>query len=105
MVDIIYKISNQEKVTVINTMDADKFGERSFAKAGYIVKDGEQYGLEKSTLIIIRNVDNEFVQYSKEKLKEVKSLEVLDQNKTNEIINQIKEEEQRAQSGFGEIFG
>lgn len=103
--NIIYKIPNQHKVAAINIMDADKYGEYSFAKAGYIIKDGEQYGIEKHTLIVIRNVSEEFVKYSKEKLKEIEGLETLDEKKTHDIIQSIKEEDERAQSGFGAIFG
>lgn len=103
--DLIYKIQNQHKVAAINIMDADKYGELCFAKAGYIIKDGEQYGIEKYTLIVLRNISEDFVKYSKEKFKEIEGLETLDENKTNEIIQSIKEEDERAQSGFGAIFG
>lgn len=103
--DLIYKIQNQHKVTAINIMDADKYGELCFAKAGYIIKDGEQYGIEKHTLIVLRNVSEDFVKYSKEKLKEIEGLETLDEKKTHDIIQSIKEEDERAQSGFGAIFG
>ncbi len=103
--NIIYKIPNQHKVAAINIMDADKYGEYSFAKAGYIIKDGEQYRIEKHTLIVIRNVSEEFVKHSKEKLKDIENLETLEQGKINEIVKSIVEEEEKAQSGFGAIFG
>ena len=102
--NIIYKIPNQHKVAAINIMDADKYGEYSFAKAGYIVKDGEQYGIEKHTLIVIRNVNEEFVKHSKEKLKDIENIETLNEEKTIEIVKSIVEEEESSK-WFGAIFG
>lgn len=103
--NIIYKIPNQHKVTATNIMDADKYEKFSFAKVDCIIKDGEQYGIEKFTLIILRNVDDDFVKYSKEKFKEIEGIETLNENEISEIIKSIVEEEEKAQSGFGAIFG
>lgn len=103
--NLIYKIPNEQKTNVMNIIESGKYDAISFAKTGYVIKDGEQYGIEKFTLIVLRNVDDEFVNFTKEKLKEIEGIETLDENKTNEIVKSINEEEERAQSGFGEIFG
>jgi hypothetical protein len=103
--DLIYKIPNEQKINAMNIIESGKYDTISFAKTGYVVKDGEQYGIENFTLVILRNIDDEFVNFTKEKLKNIEGIETLDENKTNEIVKSINEEEERAQSGFGEIFG
>jgi hypothetical protein len=103
--NLIYKIPNEHKAKVMLLLEEDKYNTISFAKTGYTVKDGEQYGIEKFTLIVLRNVDEEFIGYSKDRLKEIEGLETLNEEKTIEIVKSITEEEEKAQSGFGEIFG
>lgn len=103
--NLIYKIPNEQKTNVMNIIESGKYDTISFAKTGYVIKEGEQYGIEKCTLLVLRNVDEKFVDYTKEKFKEIEEIETLDEEKTKEIVKNIIEEEEKAQSGFGEIFG
>ncbi|MEM3364709.1 MAG: hypothetical protein QXS93_04355 [Candidatus Micrarchaeia archaeon] len=103
--DIVYSFPNTEKAKAMSIVEGDKFGPLAFATRGFVQKDGTDYGLPGKTLLIIRNVSEEFKKEADLKLKEVVGLEVLPQEKTSEIVKRVNEEEEAAQSGFGSIFG
>lgn len=85
-------------------IEGDKYDPNSFGKKGYIVKDGGAFGLEGKTLVYVKGVDNQFIEHTKELLKDLE-FEIIEENKAQEIVKAIKEEEEEAQQGFGSIFG
>jgi hypothetical protein len=68
-------------------------------------KDGTDYALTGKTLLVIRNVTDEFKKQADVKLKDVQGLEVLAADKTAEIVKKVNDDEEAAQNGFGSIFG
>lgn len=103
--DIVYAFPNAEKSKAMAVIENDKFGPLSFATRGFVQKDGTEFGLEGKTLIVVRNVSEEFKKEADAKLKDITGLECLPQDKTDQIVKKVTEEEEAAQSGFGSIFG
>ncbi|MCX8200375.1 MAG: hypothetical protein N3G76_02805 [Candidatus Micrarchaeota archaeon] len=103
--DIVYSFPNTEKAKAMAIVEGDKFGPLAFATRGFVQKDGTDYGLAGKTLLVIRNVSEEFKKQADVKLKDVAGLEVLPQDKASEIVRRVNEEEEAAQNGFGSIFG
>ena len=102
--DLIYVFENKLKSAITTIVEADKFGENSFGQQGFVFKDGLAFGFEGKTLLVFRNVSDEFKRLANEKLKEF-TIEVLDEEKTKEITKMLDEEDEAAQKGIGDIFG
>ncbi len=103
--DIIYSFPNAEKSKAMAVVENDKFGPLAFATRGFVQKDGTDYALAGKTLLVIRNVTDEFKKQADVKLKDVLGLEVLAADKTAEIVKKVNDDEEAAQNGFGSIFG
>ncbi|GEM_PF-1108059 len=103
--DVVYSVPNAEKSKAMAVIENDKFGENAFATRGFVVKDGTDFALAGRTLIIVRNIGDEFKRLAMDKLKGVQGLEAVNEEKTKEIVKKVNEEEEAAQGGFGSIFG
>ncbi len=102
--DVVMIFQNRLKSKVMAKIEGDKYDENSFGKKGYVLKDGQDFGFPNKTLLVIRGVNEQFLSRAKDLLKEYE-IEILEENKTHEIVDKIKEEEEATQSGFGSIFG
>lgn len=103
--NMVYSFPNSVKSKVASKVEADKFGEVCFAKAGFIFKDGAEFGLEGKTLLILRNIDEQFKLHSEKVLEGIEGMESANEELTKKVVDKINEDEQAAQSGFGSIFG
>ncbi len=103
--NLVYSFENSVKSKVSSKVEGDKFGDACFAKAGFVFKDGAEFGLDGKTLLIVRSVDEAFKKHAEEILKEIESVELIGDELAKKVIDKINEEEQAAQSGFGSIFG
>ncbi len=68
-----------------------------------ITKEGSQYGMKDDELLFIIQGSDEAVQTASKIIG--KSAKVLDAKKTSKIMQQIKEEEDKADQGMGFLFG
>lgn len=103
--NIVYAFPSSEKSKAMAIIEGDKFGPLAFATRGFIEKDGTDFGMGGKTLVVIRNVDEEFKKAADEKLKGISGLEALPQNKADQIAAKVTADEEAAQEGLGSIFG
>jgi hypothetical protein len=91
---------NKDRVEDIIKKNA--YDELSVAKVGYNIKEIEING-EKRTYLIIEGNDEKIKEKAKELLSEfVKEVEG---EETKKIIELVKEDDNNAVKGFGDIFG
>ena len=100
--DKLYECAKSNKSKLENILNENPYEELSFAKNGYIMKDGAQYGFEGKVLLFI-SAEPEFFKFADEKLKDIGT--AVPEDKAKPIVEQIKTEESAAEEGFGAIFG
>ncbi|MGC8923758.1 MAG: hypothetical protein ACP5H8_01610 [Candidatus Micrarchaeia archaeon] len=103
--NIVYIFPNDIKSKAMPIIENDKYDKVSFGRMGYVVKDGEDFGFPGKTLVVVRNVDIEFKEHASKLFSGISQVETLENEKCSQIVKRVNEEEERAQSGFGSIFG
>ena len=92
----------RNKYRVEDIIKKNAYDELSVAKVGYNIKEIEING-EKRTYLIIEGNDEKIKEKAKELLSEfVKEVEG---EETKKIIELVKEDDNNAVKGFGDIFG
>ena len=94
---------NAKKAELTKILEADPYEKLSFSRLGYTIKDGKDFDLEKKTIIVINYFTDEEEKFITEKLKDI--CEDIPEEKAQEILKKLEEEESAAQSGFGSMFG
>ena len=93
----------EKKKELTALLEADPYKKGSFAMMGYKLKDGSQVGGDESTIYLYISGDDEKVEAAGERLKEL--LVEVPADLEEKIIGIITEEEDKAASGMGDIFG
>ncbi|MBU0532782.1 hypothetical protein KKB44_04805 [Candidatus Micrarchaeota archaeon] len=101
--DRVYECDLSKKADVAKILEADPYGEDSFARAGYKVKDGTVLDEDKDKIYIYLSASEEFIKKADEKLKDV--AKPASEEKEKRVAEKIKKEEEQAEAGFGSIFG
>jgi hypothetical protein len=101
----VYECDSQEVKNLKNLLESDPYGERSFARQGYKLKEGGVIGGEKSKYYLYIKADADFFKAAEEKLKGINSFKRTDKKVEESILKRIDEEEGSAEQGFGAIFG
>lgn len=98
----VYECDIVKKTELMKILENEPYAEDSFARIGYIIKEGKIVG-EENKLYLYISANEDFFKKSEDKLKNI----ALHANKEKEkkIIALIEEEEERATKGFGDIFG
>ncbi|MDD5022895.1 MAG: hypothetical protein PHU63_01880 [Candidatus ainarchaeum sp.] len=101
--EIVYECENSKKKDLLKIIEADPYEERSFARVGYKLKDGEVIGQDKEKCYLYIKSDDGFFKIAEKKLEGI--VKKCEEKVSKEVIEKIKEEEEQATSGFGDIFG
>jgi uncharacterized protein YaaR (DUF327 family) len=89
-----------------NRLKNDKNLNVIFARQEYSLREGASLGLEPEKCYLYLKANDEFLKGAEERLKaEYKSFAVADSETSQKVIKAIHDEEERANAGFGSIFG
>jgi hypothetical protein len=87
----------------------EKLGQKAkiiFSRQEYELKDGAAVGLKSDTTYLYLNAPDEFLKGAEERFKtEFKTIKRASPEEEQKVISSIKEEQERANAGFGSIFG
>jgi hypothetical protein len=86
-----------------------KLGQKAkiiFSRQEYELKDGASVGLKSDITYLYLNAPDEFLSGAEERFKtEFKTIKRANKEEEEKVMNAIKEEQERANAGFGSIFG
>ncbi len=87
-------------------LNEDKSLNVIFARQEYSLRDGSSLGLDKDKCYLYIKANDEFIASAEERLKnEYDSFVKADSATSEKVISTIHDEEDRANAGFGSIFG
>ncbi|MEM4634220.1 MAG: hypothetical protein QW275_03640 [Candidatus Anstonellaceae archaeon] len=101
--DLVFEAPLSEKAKLLSVLEADPYGNPSFSRNSYKVKEGSAIGQDNGKIFVFMRATEEFASFAREKLKGVaveSSREV-----AAAVAKAIQEEENNAEVGFGSIFG
>ena len=99
----VYECENSKRKDLTAILEKDPYDENSFSRKGYKLKEGKILGLDNEKIYLYIKADEKFFKTLNERLENI--VKECDEETTNKIIEKIKEEEEQATSGFGDIFG
>lgn len=99
----VFGIPLEKKKELMEILEKDPYDKGSFAMMGYKLKEGAQVGESEDMLYLYVSGEDEKVEGAGGKLGELKKDIPGDTEK--KIIEIIAEEEEKAASGMGDIFG
>lgn len=99
----VFGVSAEKKKELTSILEAEPYAKDSFARLGYKVKEGAQVGGEEKTLYVYVSGDEENIKGAEAKLKELRV--DIPAGMEEKVIAIIAEEEDKAASGMGDIFG
>ncbi|MGI0100839.1 MAG: hypothetical protein ACREBH_03955 [Candidatus Micrarchaeaceae archaeon] len=77
-----------------------------FSRQEYSLRDGASLGLKDNVSYLYLNATDDFLKGAEERFRtEFKTIKRASPEDEQKVINAIKEEEERANAGFGSIFG
>jgi hypothetical protein len=100
--ELVFEAALADKQKVLSVLESDPYGNPSFSRNGYKVKEGIE-GLDKGKVYIFMRATEEFASFAKEKLKDV--AKESSPQVAQAVAKAISEEENNAECGFGSIFG
>ncbi|MEM3031043.1 MAG: hypothetical protein QXH27_04875 [Candidatus Micrarchaeia archaeon] len=83
----------------------DPYAPVSFARQGYVLKEGKAVGGEAGKYYVQLKGEADFFKWAEEKFKELPNVKRAPKEMEEKIIKVIEEEESAAESGFGSLFG
>ena len=97
----------QKKVEeTIKRLHEDKYANAIFARQEYSFRDGAVLNLDSSKSYLYLNANDQFLGLVEERFKkEFKTIKRVEKNIEDKVIGTIKAEEEKANAGFGSIFG
>lgn len=93
----------KKKDEMLKILEADPYGDDSFARIGYKIKEGSVIEEDKNLTYLYLSASQDFIKKADELLKEV--AEPASKEVEEKISKKIEKEEKEAESGFGSIFG
>ncbi|MFA5049775.1 MAG: hypothetical protein WC501_02095 [Candidatus Micrarchaeia archaeon] len=101
--EVVFECDSSKKKDLLKILESGSLDADSFARVGYILKDGPSIGEGHGKVYLYIKSNEEFIKKALERLKDValKSNEEV----SKKIIEKIRAEEEQATSGFGDIFG
>jgi len=99
----VFGIPLEKKKELTELLEADPYAKGSFAMMGYKLKDGNQVEGDEKVMYLYLSGDDDKVEAAGERLGELK-VEVPAELE-EKIIRIIADEEDKAASGMGDIFG
>ncbi len=90
----------------LDKLAKDKSAQIIFARQNYSLREGKSFGVENDKSYLYLNATEEFLQGAEERFKkEFKTVKRAQKSDEDKLIAKIKEEEEKANAGFGSIFG
>ena len=103
------KLAKEEEVKsmeAIKKLHEDKYANVIFTRQGYSFRDGATLSLDSSKSYLYIDASEQFLGLAEERFKrEFKTVKRVSGSEEEKVIAIIKEEEDRAATGFGSIFG
>jgi hypothetical protein len=99
----VFECPIEKKPEIAKLLEADPYGEKSFSRNGYKLKDGTILGEDAKTAYLYLSATDEFMKWAEEKLKGL--VAESKPEVSARIIKKIEDEESGAEAGFGAIFG
>ena len=84
-------------------LEADSLSEMSFARQGYVLREGKLYGLKG--YVVYLKVQPEHAAFFRGKLAVVPTSKELTGPDKEKVVSAVEEEENSAAAGFGSVFG
>lgn len=109
--ELVFEAGIKDKPKVVALLEADPYGEKSFSRNGYKVKDGSQVGQDREKCYVFMRATDEFASFARGKLKELVDAEgrglVAESapEAAAAVAKVIADEENSAEVGMGAIFG
>jgi hypothetical protein len=101
----VYECDSQQVGNLKKLLETEPYGDRSFARQGYKLKEGKVIGGEQSKYYLYIKADAEFFKLAEEKFTSINNLKRAEKKVEESIVKRIEEEEGSAEQGFGAIFG
>ncbi|HIH50396.1 MAG: hypothetical protein ABSE71_01760 [Candidatus Micrarchaeaceae archaeon] len=102
------QIAEREKVVSENLkkLGESPQGRIIFTRQEYSLRDGASLGLDENMVYLYISASDDFLNGAEERFKkEFKTIKRAGKEDEEKVIGAIKEEEERANTGFGSIFG
>ncbi|MCX8198238.1 MAG: hypothetical protein N3F07_03555 [Candidatus Micrarchaeota archaeon] len=100
---LVFEAPISGKAKLLSVLEADPYGNPSFSRNSYKVKEGLAIGQDKGKVFVYMKATDSFAAFAREKLKEV-AVECKPEV-ASAVAKAIEEEESNAEIGFGSIFG
>lgn len=101
--NLVFEMKLSDKAKAVAILEADPYGQVSFSRNGYKVKDGVLVGQDREKAYVFMRATEEFAKFAREKLKDVAT--ETKPEVAAAVAKAIEEEESNAEVGFGAIFG
>ncbi|MDE1825057.1 MAG: hypothetical protein KGH61_02740 [Candidatus Micrarchaeota archaeon] len=99
-------LDNALKEEDLSKIRDDEMANIIFARQDCVIKEGAALNLEREKVYLYISATDEFLEKADKKLKaQIEGIERADQEIEQKIIATINEEQSKAESGFGFIFG
>lgn len=102
-VNLVFEAPSAGKAKLVAILEADPYGEPSFSRNGYKVKEGAAVGQDKEKVFACMKATDEFAKFAREKLKDAAA--ECKPEVASAVAKAIEEAENSAEVGFGAIFG
>ena len=100
------KEEEEKSMEAIKKLHEDKYANVIFTRQGYSFRDGATLSLDSSKSYLYIDASEQFLGLAEERFKrEFKTVKRVSGSEEEKVIGIIKEEEDRAATGFGSIFG
>lgn len=100
----VYECEVKDYKRLEELLKKEPYAEKSFSKYGYKLKDGKVIGESANKYYLYLEGDEELFSFAEKKLSEI-SIKRAEKEVEEKVIRKIEEEENKAEEGFGAIFG
>ena len=101
--DRLYECDLKDKNELNKILESDPYSKDSISRIGYVIKDGSALDADKDKVYIYISAPEDKVKIADQKLKEI--AKIVEGENADKIIKHIKDEQNNAATGFGNIFG
>ena len=90
----------------LRKLESSPKGRIIFARQEYSLRDGASVGLNKDMVYLFLSAPEDFIKGAEERFStEFKTIRRAQEAEEDKVIGVVKEEEEKANAGFGSIFG
>ncbi len=99
----VYECHSSKRKELNAILSADPYASDSFARVGYVIREGSVLSENKESIYLYIKADDSFIKKADEIMKDIAT--ILTGENEKRIIAKILAEEENAESGFGSLFG